>query len=219
MVLAIDLDNCLFDTAATMRGIWDLYCGTRIGDQRLDFGRRDETRYDWGSPAGIAWAIDFIERHDGYANLPPFERAVDTIQLLYLMGVRLHFVSDRPYRVWDATLRAFAKHKLADENLADRANDYGQLWICGGQKAAHLAELRATERLDTLVDDDPATLLAAEALGLRAIVYDQPWNRGLPARLERAVGWKGRRGLADLLGVAFKEGNPRAAVAQDSLLG
>jgi 5' nucleotidase, deoxy (Pyrimidine), cytosolic type C protein (NT5C) len=54
----------------------------------------------------------------------------------------------------------------------------------------HLAVDKTAFELDVLLDDCPAILVAAKAAGIRAVVYDQPWNRTFDKRAPELKGFE-----------------------------
>jgi hypothetical protein len=181
--LALDLDGCVFDTAAALGP----YFRDLAGEPKLD-------RYDWGDAEAMRLAVAAVD----FAALSVYPGFADAVRLLYAQDVQLDFATSRPFGLFALTELSLGRA------LGRPVSAFGDLWLCGRrEKVDLLLELGdgGDRAVDTVVDDCPFTVCKARHHGLRAIVFDQPWNRDLGDAYERVTSWTGKGGLTELVGM------------------
>lgn len=95
--------------------------------------------------------------------MPAVDRSAGAVLYeLILRGHRVDIATSRPSRLWAVTVLWLMENHIP----------YYSVHSTSGVSKASLAG-------DVLIDDNPYEITACVNTGRRAIVYDQPWNRGL----------------------------------------
>jgi 5'(3')-deoxyribonucleotidase len=173
-VLGVDLDGVCGDYTAAFR---DVVARERGVDASTLGVERSWTFDEWD--LGDLGGFDRMHRvavldHRMFRTMPVMPGAADALWRLSDAGVWVRVITHRLYVNWG--------HRVAVADTVEWLDTAGIPYrdICFlGRKP----EVEA----DCYIDDSPANVDALRAAGNRVIVFDQPYNRDLPA--PRAGGW------------------------------
>ena len=192
MRIYVDFDDVLCETARELSRLARELYGCRVPYEsirafnlREAFGL-DETRY-----LHLMRAAHETER---LLALEPTPGAVATLARWAADGHTVEIVTGRPCATHAASARWLQRHGLADlplvhvdkynRELAPEANDWSR---------ALTRDEFATRRYDLAVEDAPVALEQLAAMPpCRVIIFDRPWNRGVPlltAHFTRCHDW------------------------------
>jgi FMN phosphatase YigB (HAD superfamily) len=166
MNIGLDLDGVLYPFTEVIHAFAEKHLGIPLPRNFEKWGFFDDWGMDWpefltlmeeGHAAGMVY-------HEGLIT----EGAVDVINRLSEHGHEITFITAR-----GTYARATTRAWLDSHGL------YHELIMGAEDKGSH--------PLDVLLDDGAHNIEAARAAGIRAIVFDQPWNQEVPG--ERVWTW------------------------------
>lgn len=181
MILALDLDDTLIDTFTVMLA----FCNERHEEE---FRKEHFVLHDFNAVWGISqeeWRVRFCEfdQSDAARNIPAMPKAQATIATLAKYHT-LHVVTARPMEVakqttqmvWHLFPGMFAGIHFCTKN-------YGASRIFSKTEACHMLGA------DVLIDDHPKHLEGCSPEGIRAYVFNQPWNGNIAHPVVRVPSW------------------------------
>ena len=172
-MLGVDLDGVCADHTGAFRSI---VAGARgIDPDELPL-ERSWSFSEWGFADG-----DFdrfhrlaVLEHRMFRHMPPIDGCAETLWRLSDAGVWIRVVTHRLYVNWGHAVAAADTVEWLDTAHVP----YRDLCFLGAK-----AEVQA----DLYIDDAPHNVEALRSAGNEVIVFDQPYNRGLPG--PRATSW------------------------------
>lgn len=157
MRIAIDIDS-------TLHHYWDVLSAVSV--QRFGVALPYEEQFSWGitrlRPEQLALCIEESHSDARILTGQPYPGAVETVRHWHGEGHFVHITSHRPLDRMAATGAWLDSIGLPFDDLH-----------CSFDKVARCVELK----IDLLIDDSPANLLAAIDHGILAATIAHPWNR------------------------------------------
>lgn len=174
LALALDLDGVVADYVEGLR--------RSLASERGDLPEDYTTDVDWSFTQWGLSLEEFFAAHRRavmsdqiFATMPPIEGAVAGIGRLVDHGVRVRIVT---------------KRFVVEGDKARAATDTAG-WLDYCKIPYHdlclLSSDKSTCAADLYLDDAPHVIEGLREAGLRAVVFDQPWNRDVEG--ERVHGW------------------------------
>ncbi len=157
MRIAIDIDS-------TLHHYWDVLSAVSV--RRFGVALPYEEQFSWGitrlRPEQLALCIEESHSDERILAGRPYPAAVETVGRWHEEGHFVHITSHRPSDRHAATGAWLQSIGLPFDDLH-----------CSFDKVARCVELK----IDLLIDDSPANLLAAIEHGILAATIAHPWNR------------------------------------------
>ena len=173
LALALDLDGVVADYVESFR--------RSLASTRGESPDSYTTEVDWSFSQWGLSLDDFLAAHRKaviddqiFLTMPPVDGAVEGIGRLVDHGVRIRIVTKRFVVEGD-------KARAATDTVA---------WLDRNKIPYHdlcFVSEKSTCAADLYLDDAPHIVEGLREAGLRAVVFDQPWNREVEG--ERACGW------------------------------
>lgn len=168
MRVGIDLDGVTYDFVGALRA--------RIAKARRQPQAQlgDPTCWEYWDEWSMnedEWKQHFaagVKAGDLFSRGKPLDHG--SINLIHSMH-SVHIVTDRPRGAHGATRDWLSKHNILYDSLTFTAD-------------------KTSVPTDVFVDDKPENVEALEAVGVDAVLFDRPWNRGPGSKgLHRIHGW------------------------------
>jgi 5'-nucleotidase len=185
-ILGVDLDGVCGDYTAALRDVVVQRTGTSL--EALPLERSWDFR-EWGLTAAQFEALHqaAVLEHRIFRTMPPIPGVAEALWRLSDAGVWIRIITHRLYVNWG--------HATAVADTVD--------WLdATGIPYRDLCFLGAKPQVeaDCYVEDAPHNVVALRENGAHVVVYDQPYNRGVPG--PRAHDWTE---VEDLVGARVTE--------------
>ena len=175
MNIAVDIDDTLSDSFAYLQPFVAAYFGVDAAELR-----RQGISY---SNLPAAWRAQEPAFGKAYydrvvPDIPFKPGAAQAIARLRALGHRIVIITGRTADFYNDP------YKTTAQQLKNGGIMYDAL-VCTMDKAAACL----AEHIDVLVDDLPENCAAVQRVGVRAVLFESPANRGLGDSLPRAADW------------------------------